>query len=111
MEIVTAYFEQLIFSSIDALFVIALGSVWVISAIYFFYYFGAVRSNKPIETTQKMPAASVVICARDAALHLEKHLEDWLNQDYPEFEIVVVDDCSADETAIYSLQNRKNIHD
>lgn len=107
MEIVTAYFDQLIFSSIDALFAISLGLVWIISAIYFFYYFGSVRITQSKESNTKHQPASIVICARDASLHLEKHLEDWLNQDYPEFEVVVVDDCSADETAYLLVTESK----
>ena len=41
---------------------------------------------------------SVVICARNEALNLRKHLPFVLNQKYPNFEVVVVDDGSSDAT-------------
>lgn len=44
------------------------------------------------------PPVSVVICARDEADNLRKFLAFVLNQDYPEFEVIVVNDGSTDET-------------
>ncbi len=41
---------------------------------------------------------SVIICARNEAENLEKHLPAFLAQDYPDYEIVVVNDCSTDHT-------------
>ncbi len=42
---------------------------------------------------------SVVICARDEARNLEKNLPGLLGQDFPEYEVIVVDDASDDDTA------------
>lgn len=42
--------------------------------------------------------ASVVICARNESENLKKHLPRVLEQQYPEFEVVVVNDASTDET-------------
>lgn len=47
--------------------------------------------NKPV---------SVVICAKDEAKNLEKHLPAILEQEYPNFEVVVVNDCSEDDTEV-----------
>jgi glycosyltransferase involved in cell wall biosynthesis len=44
---------------------------------------------------------SVVVCARDAYERLTELLPALLNQDYPDFEVVVVNDCSDDETGTY----------
>ena len=44
---------------------------------------------------------SVVVCARDAYERLTELLPALLSQDYPEFEVVVVNDCSDDETGTY----------
>lgn len=107
METLNAYFGSLIFSPTDTLFTIILGIIWIITAIYFFFYYSTVKRSPKSNTSTSFPPASIIICARDAALHLEKHLEDWLNQDYPEFEVVVVDDCSADETAYLLVTEAK----
>ena len=42
---------------------------------------------------------SIVVCARNAQTDLEKHIPQWLAQDYPEFELIIVDDCSTDESS------------
>ena len=44
---------------------------------------------------------SVVVCARDAHHHLVELIPALLDQDYPSFEVVVVNDCSDDETEEY----------
>lgn len=41
---------------------------------------------------------SVIIAARNEAVNLEKHLPAFLSQDYPNYEVVVVNDCSYDES-------------
>ena len=45
-----------------------------------------------------LPPVSVVICAHNERHNLEKNLPDILSQDYDDFEVVVVNDCSDDET-------------
>ncbi len=48
-----------------------------------------------------LPGASVVVCARNEAVNLRRHLPFILTQEYPgDWEVVVVDDASTDETAI-----------
>jgi poly-beta-1,6-N-acetyl-D-glucosamine synthase len=41
---------------------------------------------------------TVLICARNAATQLRQNLPQWLEQQYPNFEILVVDDDSEDDT-------------
>nr|MBC7614280.1 glycosyltransferase [Pseudopedobacter sp.] len=55
---------------------------------------------KPIEEDNdgiKIPV-SVIICARNESKNLQKNLPHILNQDYPDFEVVVVNDCSIDNS-------------
>ncbi|RZK44152.1 MAG: glycosyltransferase [Pedobacter sp.] len=51
---------------------------------------------------------SVIICARNERGNLEKYLPEVLNQDYPNFEVIVVNDRSWDGTADFleSLQTK-----
>ncbi len=49
--------------------------------------------------TQK-PPVSVIICAKDEADNLRKFLPFFLTQDYPNYEVIVVNDGSIDETEI-----------
>src|SRR6185312_15395944 len=41
---------------------------------------------------------SVIICARNEDEHLTEFLPKVLTQDYPDFEVIVVNDCSIDNT-------------
>lgn len=44
---------------------------------------------------------SVIICARNELKNLKRNLSLILNQKYPEFQVVVVNDCSWDESETY----------
>ena len=57
-------------------------------------------SYKPIEEADdgiKIPV-SVIICGRNESKNLQKNLPSILKQDYPDFEVVVVNDCSNDNS-------------
>jgi glycosyltransferase involved in cell wall biosynthesis len=51
-------------------------------------------SNQENET----PPVSVIICARNEEENLRMNLPAVLEQDYPSFEVIVVNDCSEDDT-------------
>ncbi len=79
--------------------------VWLIVAAAFIiqlvYYLGIYSRfifyrKKP--ATPVLEPVSVIICARNEADNLDSFLPLVLNQDYPEFEVVVVNDCSTDNT-------------
>lgn len=52
----------------------------------------------PVKETGIHPI-SVIICARNEASNLQNHLPEILAQDYPHFEVIVVNDRSWDGTA------------
>jgi cellulose synthase/poly-beta-1,6-N-acetylglucosamine synthase-like glycosyltransferase len=52
------------------------------------------------EENTSLPPLSVVISARNEAENLEQFLPVVLEQDYPEFQVVVVNDCSEDDTGL-----------
>ncbi len=70
---------------------------------YFYFYRSYIRySNKinrsTIHFSYRKPPVSVIICARNEAENLQKNLESILQQDYPNFEVIVVNDGSTDYT-------------
>ncbi|HEX2970253.1 MAG TPA: glycosyltransferase [Bacteroidales bacterium] len=69
-----------------------------IQLFYYFYYYLAVSSFKPPDKTTELKPVSVIICARNEAENLREFLPSILTQNYPEFEVIVVNDCSEDET-------------
>lgn len=62
-------------------------------AVYFRFVF--FRRN-PLSSAPE--PVSVIICARNEAENLDAYLPVILSQDYPEYEVIVVNDCSTDDT-------------
>ena len=85
----------------DFICLLTLIAFTVISAIQLFYYlciFIRVPFYKNKTDDYQNEAVSIVVCARNEANNLENYLPLLLEQDYPDFEVVVVNDCSEDET-------------
>lgn len=72
--------------------------VWVIVNYAFFFLPLALFKKIRLEESQTLPSVSVVICARNEEDNLLEFLPKVLMQDYPEWEVVVVNDCSEDQT-------------
>lgn len=56
-----------------------------------------INENK-ITFSSEQPPVSVIICAKDEADNLRQFLPFILQQDYPDFEVIVINDGSTDET-------------
>jgi glycosyltransferase involved in cell wall biosynthesis len=55
--------------------------------------------NTPAETNDdSKPGVSVIVCSHDQATALTANLSFLLNQDYPEYQVVVVNSASTDDT-------------
>ncbi|MFV0391398.1 MAG: glycosyltransferase [Paludibacteraceae bacterium] len=76
--------------------------------LYFYlrYFRGIIRHHKQeakgeitYNTTQ--PPVSIVICARDEEKNLRRFLPLILEQDYPKYEVIVINDASFDNTDDY----------
>ena len=81
--------------------IVIFGLFIVFSLSLLFYYFGIFQrllSYKEKKQSDKNVPVSVLICAKDEAGNLKKFLPEIYNQDYPEFEVVLIDDCSIDDT-------------
>lgn len=70
----------------------------VVQLIYYLGIYTRTAFYRDPGTRRKKIPVSVVICARNEALNLEKNLPLFLQQEYPEYEVVVVNDCSTDHT-------------
>ncbi|RAJ14492.1 glycosyltransferase [Olleya aquimaris] len=72
--------------------------VVVIQVLYYGVLFGSFAFSKSENTTNKSLPISVIICAKNEAENIKKILPYLLKQDYPTFEIVLINDSSNDNT-------------
>lgn len=49
------------------------------------------------DTTTKHPV-SLIVCSKNEAKNLKSNIPKWLAQDYPDFQLVLINDASIDET-------------
>lgn len=64
---------------------------------YLFYYLSVYLYKTPAVNSGK-PPVSIIICARNESENLKKFLPSVLEQDYPDYEVIVVNDCSEDNS-------------
>ncbi len=53
---------------------------------------------KPTQKNEQGPQVSIIVCARNEAENLKKHIPLLCNQKYKSFEVLVVNDASVDDT-------------
>ena len=76
----------------------------IVQVLYLYIVYGATHrcykaeQKGTLKSSDKQPGMSVIITAADQEEMLAKHLPRILEQDYPDFEVIVVDDNSKDDT-------------
>lgn len=79
-----------------------LGGTLVLTFLVQSYYYLGIYSSLPRYKEEKRRKSSkgisIIICARNEAENLEKFLPLVLQQNYPKYEVVVVNDCSSDRS-------------
>lgn len=80
--------------SLFALFVV----MWAVQLFYFFNYYLRIGGAKKQECKENLEPVSIVIAARNEEDNLMEHIPLIMEQNYPEFEVIVVNDSSWDDT-------------
>ena len=62
------------------------------------------RIDIPPELPSSPPRVSIIVPARNEEVNIRSCLASLLEQDYPDFEIIVVDDRSSDRTGVHVRQ-------
>ncbi|WP_455587262.1 glycosyltransferase [Bacteroides sp.] len=96
--------EAFTFTTAELILLSAAGVLLIIQYIYYLGIYNRIhkrnladRKNE-LHFTKELPPLSVVICARNESENLKRFLPAILEQDYPEFEVIVINDGSTDES-------------
>ncbi len=86
----------------DSLFLLIIFSIFGLSAgiqlFYYIYFYLSLRRRRQSEAAPGKVPVSVIICARNEEDNLKRFLPPVLEQNYPDYEVIVVNDCSEDNT-------------
>jgi len=117
MEIIENILNEL--SLLDELLIGVLTILFIYQLYFYVRYMAAItRCNRrlkkhPVAEPDPWPGVSVVVSARNEETNIKNYLQALLEQDYPMFEVIVVNDGSEDRTAMvleeYRLKYR-NLH-
>lgn len=70
-----------------------------IQIVYYWLVFFRLSFVRPFSSVPEyLPPASIIICAKNEAENLKRYLKIVLIQQYPQFEVIVVNDQSTDNT-------------
>ncbi len=77
---------------------IAFAIVVVVNCLFYLLFanYAFAKSSSPIDQSQ-IPV-SVIVCSKNEAKNLKNTIPLWLAQDYSNFELILVNDASSDET-------------
>ena len=92
------------YNRISFIILLVFGITLIIQLLYHWGVFSKVafyKNKRRSKTDGEWEPVSIVLCARDAYEYLTELVPALLSQDYPDFEIVIVNDCSDDETEEY----------
>jgi glycosyltransferase involved in cell wall biosynthesis len=92
-------------SGVDYLYISVVVSLHICLLLQLYYVLVVYRKlaifKSPDLESQLNSPLSVIICAKNEVQNLKKNLSSILNQNYPNFEVIVVNDCSNDGTEWY----------
>ena len=101
---------------VDWVLIGILGALFIVQVYFYARYICAParkmrRDRKQVQQDQPshVPGVSVILCAHNEAYNISQYLPVLLTQDYPEYEVIVVDDGSEDDTR--AMIERYMVHD
>src|SRR5574344_2016553 len=107
-------FLQYQFDANGIIFASVIGVLFLFQMLYYFIVYGRVafykdkKANPPQTIThENSPSVSVIICAKDEAYNLKQTLPFFLEQEYPDYEVIVVNMASQDETEAILLRTKE----
>jgi glycosyltransferase involved in cell wall biosynthesis len=93
----------MLFSALEIVLLSVLSLCFILQLLYYwvmlakpYYYMRAVSQSK-INFQDAQPAVSIIVCVKNQYYDLHQFLPAILEQDYPEFEVIIVNDGTTDQ--------------
>ena len=96
------------FNQVTFIVLVIFAAAWLVQMFYHWILFRRLAFYKKKERGVSQEPVSVIVCARDAYEYLIDLIPAVLSQDYPDFELVIVNDCSQDDTEEYLKDLARN---
>lgn len=102
--------EAFTFDITEILLLSATGVLFLIQVLYYLCLYNRIHrrhcavEREDVRFVQEFPPLSVIICAREESENLRRNLIAILEQDYPQFEVIVINDGNTDESEEYLTQ-------
>ncbi|MDR1343828.1 MAG: glycosyltransferase [Tannerellaceae bacterium] len=92
------YFDM--FSTLELFLIGIAAATFIVQVLYYrITYLRPYRmAQDNRETESGQPPLSVIIYSNNESANLKENLPLWLNQDYPQYEVIVINDGSTDES-------------
>ena len=96
--------ETFTFNTVELILLSVAGILFIIQLIYYFGLYNRIHvhnkavGKEEVHFIRELPPLSVILRARNEAENLRKILPAILEQDYPQFEVIVINDASTDDT-------------
>ncbi|SRX74959.1 glycosyltransferase [Aequorivita antarctica] len=74
------------------------GAVALINCVYYLFFSKLAFLKTSERITSEKYSVSLIVCAKNEAENLKKNIPFWQQQDYSNFEIILINDASVDET-------------
>lgn len=84
------------------------GFSWLFQVFYILYFMLKPSQFSPAKPSGQDIPISVIICAKNEAQNLQRLIPEICRLDYPDFEVIVVNDCSTDDTDLVLAQLKAN---
>ena len=92
--------EAFTLDSTEIIVLATAGGLFLIQIIYYLCLYNRIHARSRA-VKQELPPISVIICAREESENLRRNLGAVLEQDYPQFEVIVINDGNTDESEDY----------
>lgn len=105
------------FNTLELLLISIISALFLIQMLYYFIVYRRIyaqykkEKKGKLSTSNEYPPVSVIVTTNDEAQAIEKNLPLLLAQDYPNYEVIVVNNCKNNHTTdVLTLMDQKYEH-